>query len=81
MFERWRRPLNGTALQCGEGQNGEILIKLLYGQINKCFVDYLESGSVFTNKSILIDILHGMDKIIVQTRIVRIEFFKLKSNS
>ena len=73
MFERWRRPLNGTALQCDEGQSSDILIKLPNGQLNKCFADYSESGSVLTNKPILTDALHGMDKIIAWTRVVRIE--------
>ncbi|AEJ01083.1 hypothetical protein Nit79A3_1239 [Nitrosomonas sp. Is79A3] len=45
----------------------------LNNQLNKCFADYLESGSVLTNKPILTDAHHRMDKIIAWTRVVQIE--------
>ena len=65
--------LNNAVLQCDEDQSADILIKLLNGQLNKCFADYLESGSVLSNKPILSDALHGMDKIIAWAGVIRIE--------
>jgi hypothetical protein len=65
--------LNNAALQCDEGHSADILIKLLNDQLNKCFADYLESGSVLTNKPILTDALHGMDKISAWAGVARIE--------
>ncbi|MDP3279987.1 MAG: hypothetical protein U1D41_01630 [Nitrosomonas sp.] len=65
--------MNNAALQCDEGHSADILIKLLNGQLNQCFTDYLESGSVLTNKPILTDALHGMDKISAWAGVARIE--------